>query len=195
MAITSVRSTVKNQAHWLKSTCWLPKKAEGSAITGNVEGHVSDLRRFSVLSRPLAGPHGLMRLQDRPEGSVLMNTCRTGGGRLGFFLLRRRAVGILCGRCGGGRRLLLGILLRGAGRRRYVVDDDDVPGRHRLRFNGRRHLTSETQVARWSLSAGCVAASGPDGIRMGFDGFGITGGQSRQIVGRLLGSRRNEGVL
>jgi hypothetical protein len=37
----------------LKSTCWLPKKAEGKAITGKVEGQVSDFRRFKVPSRPL----------------------------------------------------------------------------------------------------------------------------------------------
>ena len=51
--MTNVRSTVKNQAHWLKSTCWLPKKAEGKAITGKVEGQVRDFKRFNVPSNPL----------------------------------------------------------------------------------------------------------------------------------------------
>jgi hypothetical protein len=37
----------------LKSTCWLPKKAEGKAMTGKVEGHVSDFKRFNVPSNPL----------------------------------------------------------------------------------------------------------------------------------------------
>ena len=53
VAMTKVAGTVKNQAHWLKSTCWLPKKADGKAITGNVEGQVSDFKRFSVPSNPL----------------------------------------------------------------------------------------------------------------------------------------------
>ena len=53
VAITKVRRTVKNQAHWLKSTCWLPKKADGKAITGNVEGQVNDFKRFRVPKRPL----------------------------------------------------------------------------------------------------------------------------------------------
>ena len=51
--MTRVRNTVKNQAHWLKSTCWLPKKADGNAITGKVDGQVSDFNRFSVPSKPL----------------------------------------------------------------------------------------------------------------------------------------------
>ena len=51
--MTKVRRTVKNQAHWLKSTCWLPKNAEGNAITGKVEGQVSDFKRFNIPSKPL----------------------------------------------------------------------------------------------------------------------------------------------
>ncbi len=68
-----------------------------------------------------------MRLQNGPESPVFMCPGRTGRGGLGFFLLRRRAVGIL-GRGRGRRRgLLLRVLLRRTGRRGDVVDHEISP--------------------------------------------------------------------